>query len=225
MVIKINPLVSPILPTFSITPQQIGLIWEVLVRNYYVLKGSATFRVSGSGPPCDIIAFSPPPNLYNLVPHRNLERSAHLESLARKHYKEKYGYLPELIPSIIDGFYRETGRLLSLQVHLMAFQSDHLRLIFTRKKTRKRSHRIWDKRLDRVANLEFIECKAVKKFDVFRFRRSKQFKEQLQYASKANALYVTVHKTDEGAERFIHSQEESISIGFIIKWDQLFKLG
>jgi hypothetical protein len=206
----------------QISPQKIGLIWEILVRNYYISKGLATFRTSESNPLCDLIAFMPIANMTRWFPRRNLERSPYLESFARKDYHRRYGYDYVLMPSISEGFVRQEGQLISLQTHLLAFQQDHLRVIWTRKRTKKRAARIWDKKIH-ASNLEFIECKAVKRFNIESFRRSEQFQRQLQYAEMANARYVTINKTPEGAERFLHLTDKSISVGFIIKWNELFR--
>lgn len=218
--------VNSLLPArVPITPQQVGWVWEIIVRNYYVMRNYATFRVAGSGPPCDLIAFQPPPNFGRGFPIRTLERSNHLESLARKLYQSKFDYLPDLMPSLLDGFYLKEGHLSSLQVHLLALGPDHIRFIWTRRRTKKRAYRIWDKKIENISKLELIECKAVKKFNIDSFRKSEQFIRQFHYAEKVHARYVTVHKTDKGAERFIHLTDKSISVGFIIEWDKLFRSG
>jgi hypothetical protein len=208
--------------TTSVSPQQVGLIWEILVRNYYISKGLATFRVSEANPLCDLVAFQPIINMSRWFPRRNLERSPNLETIARKDYHRRYGYDSILMPSINEGFVQQAGQLISLQTHLLAFQRDHLRIIWTRKRTKKRAARIWDKKLC-VSNLEFIECKAVKRFSIESFRRGEQFQRQLRYAELANARYVTINRTPEGAERFLHTTDKTISVGFIIKWNELFR--
>ncbi|MFW9873559.1 MAG: hypothetical protein ACFFG0_10680 [Candidatus Thorarchaeota archaeon] len=205
----------------KITPQRLGLIWEIFVRNYYLKLGYAAFRVSASGPPCDIIAFKPPPNLKQYFPKLPIDRSKHLERIARKQYRKKFGYETDLIPSILDGFYYDDGQLTSLQTHLLAFKEDHLRFIWTRKKSKKKPYRIWDKIFLNIQRLEFIECKAVKNFDITMFRRTKQFNRQIEYAIKSGASYITVHKTDKGAMQTIHLYDKSVAVGFIIKWDEI----
>jgi hypothetical protein len=213
--------------TFRLTRTKLGRIWEVIIRNYYVNQGYAVFRCSGSGPPCDLIAFFPTETFSKIpFPIRPITRSDGIELHTRQEFIEKRNYQPGIFPRVFNGLYLLNNEMAALQVHLIAFAKDHMRLIWVRPKTKKKSKRIWSRILRPIKDyntLTFIECKASKVPSI----DSKQHLLQLDYAKNANAFYYTVQKTNEGALLKWHDPEKGRTPSqtetwrYIVKWRHL----
>lgn len=206
-------------------PQRKGRLWELVIRNFFAKNGYATFQVLGSGPPCDIIAFVPPPGFSLFFPIRYIERSESLEQESRKEYIDKFSYQFELVPRVNWGFLKQDGAIVSLQAHLIAFQKGQIRFIWAKKKTKARERRINDRIVKNYKQLLFIETKALAQFNIRNYRRTDQFKRQMQYAETAGAAYETIVKVPEGAIRYSHLKIGQIiktkDIGLIFEWNKI----